>query len=72
MLTEPSVVVPATRLHHLLAQLGRAYELCNDFAAAHATYQTMLVTARQMHGAMDRPDNPGPSLSRSALVALGL
>ena len=49
LLTEPSVVVPATRLHHLLAQLGRAYELCNDFAAAHATYQTMLVTARQMH-----------------------
>ncbi len=51
LVAERSVVVPATRLHHLLAQLGRAYELRNDLAAAHATYQTMLETARQRHDA---------------------
>ena len=51
LVAERSVVVPVTRLHHLLAQLGRAYELCSNFTAAHATYQRMLETARQRHDA---------------------
>lgn len=40
---------PLLMLAHLFTQLGLAYEYHNDAAAARATYQAMLETARSLH-----------------------
>ena len=48
LVAKREVQVPVVALAHLFTRLGRAYEHRNDAKAAHATYQTMLETARQI------------------------
>jgi DNA-binding SARP family transcriptional activator/tetratricopeptide (TPR) repeat protein len=53
-------------LHHLYLQLGRAYELTNEWAKARATYEAMLTFAQEA----DSPEIECTALNRLATMAL--